>query len=65
MRGLLDILRDAGFEIDSLCETGNCETCRLGIKSGKVQFLIQRSILHEICKITSLDIQRKSRCANT
>jgi ferredoxin-NADP reductase len=34
---LLDVLKDAGFDVDSSCETGNCGTCRVGVKSGKVQ----------------------------
>ena len=33
---LLDVLRDAGFEIPSSCEVGNCGTCRVGVKSGRV-----------------------------
>jgi ferredoxin len=34
---LLDVLRDAGFDIASSCEVGNCGTCRVGIRKGKVE----------------------------
>jgi len=34
---LLDALRDAGLDIPSSCEAGNCGTCRVGVKSGKVE----------------------------
>jgi ferredoxin len=34
---LLDVLRDAGFDIPSSCEVGNCGTCRVGIRSGRVE----------------------------
>ncbi|KAK5045078.1 hypothetical protein LTR84_010226 [Exophiala bonariae] len=34
---LLDALRDAGLDIPSSCEAGNCGTCRVGLKSGKVE----------------------------
>ena len=33
---LLDTLRAAGFDIPSTCEAGNCGTCRVGVRSGKV-----------------------------
>jgi MOSC domain-containing protein YiiM/ferredoxin-NADP reductase len=33
---LLDVLRDAGFEIPSSCEVGNCGTCRVGVRNGRV-----------------------------
>ncbi|RDL37400.1 uncharacterized protein BP5553_04833 [Venustampulla echinocandica] len=34
---LLDVLREAGFDIPSNCEVGNCGTCRVGVKQGRVQ----------------------------
>ncbi|KAL2812733.1 pyruvate kinase-like protein [Aspergillus granulosus] len=33
---LLDVLRGAGFNIPSLCEAGNCGTCRVGVKDGRI-----------------------------
>ncbi|RJE24353.1 MOSC domain protein [Aspergillus sclerotialis] len=33
---LLDTLRAAGFDIPSTCEAGNCGTCRVGVRSGKI-----------------------------
>jgi ferredoxin-NADP reductase len=34
---LLDVLRDAGFDVPSSCEVGNCGTCRVGARRGKVE----------------------------
>ena len=34
---LLDALREAGFDVPSSCEAGNCGTCRVGVKSGRVE----------------------------
>jgi MOSC domain-containing protein YiiM/ferredoxin-NADP reductase len=34
---LLQVLREAGLEIDSSCETGNCGTCRVEVCEGKVE----------------------------
>ncbi|OAG44430.1 hypothetical protein AYO21_01426 [Fonsecaea monophora] len=34
---LLDALREAGLDISSSCEAGNCGTCRVGVRSGKVE----------------------------
>jgi ferredoxin len=34
---LLHTLRDAGLEVESSCETGNCGTCRIEVCSGKVE----------------------------
>jgi MOSC domain-containing protein YiiM/ferredoxin-NADP reductase len=34
---LLQVLRKSGFEIGSSCEVGNCGTCRIGLKSGRVE----------------------------
>ncbi|KAJ5682991.1 hypothetical protein N7462_006156 [Penicillium macrosclerotiorum] len=34
---LLNTLRSAGFEIPSTCEAGNCGTCRVGVRSGRVE----------------------------
>jgi MOSC domain-containing protein YiiM/ferredoxin-NADP reductase len=34
---LLETLREAGLEVDSSCETGNCGTCRVEVCSGKVE----------------------------
>ncbi|TVY17254.1 Phthalate 4,5-dioxygenase oxygenase reductase subunit [Lachnellula arida] len=33
---LLDVLRDAGFDIPSTCEVGNCGSCKVDVCSGKV-----------------------------
>ncbi|TVY43876.1 Phthalate 4,5-dioxygenase oxygenase reductase subunit [Lachnellula subtilissima] len=32
---LLDVLRDAGFDIPSTCEAGNCGSCKVDVCSGK------------------------------
>ncbi|KAE9363871.1 PK beta-barrel-protein domain-containing protein-like protein [Stipitochalara longipes BDJ] len=34
---LLDILRNAGFDVASSCEVGNCGTCRIGVRKGRVE----------------------------
>jgi MOSC domain-containing protein YiiM/ferredoxin-NADP reductase len=34
---LLDVLRDAGFEIASSCEVGNCGTCRVDVLEGRIE----------------------------
>jgi len=34
---LLDILRSAGFDVASSCEVGNCGTCRIGVRNGRVE----------------------------
>jgi ferredoxin-NADP reductase len=34
---LLQVLREAGLEVDSSCETGNCGTCRVEVCEGKVE----------------------------
>ncbi|PMD41045.1 PK beta-barrel-protein domain-containing protein-like protein [Hyaloscypha variabilis F] len=34
---LLDVLRDAGFDVPSSCEVGNCGTCQVGVRKGKVE----------------------------
>jgi ferredoxin-NADP reductase/MOSC domain-containing protein YiiM len=34
---LLDVLRDAGFDIPSTCEVGNCGTCKVKVCSGRVE----------------------------
>lgn len=36
-QSLLDVLRETGFDIPSSCEVGNCGTCRVGLKSGRVE----------------------------
>jgi vanillate O-demethylase ferredoxin subunit len=36
-RSILDVLRDNGFRIKSLCKEGVCGTCRVGVLSGKVE----------------------------
>ncbi|KAF2019598.1 vanillate O-demethylase oxidoreductase [Aaosphaeria arxii CBS 175.79] len=36
-QSLLDVMRDAGFDIGSSCGVGNCGTCRVPVKSGRVQ----------------------------
>jgi len=36
-KSLLDILRDAGLEVDSSCEAGNCGSCRVGVRSGRIE----------------------------
>lgn len=33
---LLDVLRKAGFEVGSSCETGNCGSCRIPFKRGRI-----------------------------
>jgi ferredoxin len=33
---LLETIREAGFEVDSSCETGNCGTCRVEVCQGRV-----------------------------
>ncbi|CEL03570.1 hypothetical protein ASPCAL04723 [Aspergillus calidoustus] len=33
---LLDVLRETGFDIPSSCEAGNCGTCRVGVKEGRI-----------------------------
>lgn len=33
---LLDVLRDAGFDIPSSCEVGNCGTCKVKVLCGRV-----------------------------
>jgi ferredoxin-NADP reductase len=34
---LLEVIREAGLELDSSCETGNCGTCKVEVCSGKVE----------------------------
>ena len=34
---LLQVMRQAGLEVDSSCEVGNCGTCRVKVYSGKVE----------------------------
>ena len=34
---LLDVLRSAGFDMASSCEVGNCGTCRIGVRKGRVE----------------------------
>ncbi|KAJ5642459.1 hypothetical protein N7490_006459 [Penicillium lividum] len=36
-KSLLDALRSAGFDIPSTCETGNCGTCRVGVRKGRIE----------------------------
>jgi len=33
---LLETIREAGLEVDSSCETGNCGTCRVEVCQGRV-----------------------------
>jgi MOSC domain-containing protein YiiM/ferredoxin-NADP reductase len=33
---LLDVLRDAGLEVSSSCEVGNCGTCRVEVVEGRI-----------------------------
>ncbi|EPE28780.1 PK beta-barrel [Glarea lozoyensis ATCC 20868] len=33
---LLDVLRNAGFDVASGCEVGSCGTCKVGVRAGKV-----------------------------
>lgn len=35
-QSLLEALRETGFEVPSSCEAGNCGTCRVRVKCGKV-----------------------------
>ncbi|KAJ5786916.1 uncharacterized protein N7503_012128 [Penicillium pulvis] len=34
---LLNALRSAGFDIPSTCEAGNCGTCRVGVRKGRIE----------------------------
>ncbi|KIW21603.1 hypothetical protein PV08_02183 [Exophiala spinifera] len=34
---LLDALREAGLDVPSSCEAGNCGTCRVVVKSGRIE----------------------------
>lgn len=34
---LLQVMRDAGFDVPSSCETGTCGTCRIRVKKGRVE----------------------------
>jgi MOSC domain-containing protein YiiM/ferredoxin-NADP reductase len=34
---LLDVLRDAGIDVQSTCEVGNCGTCKVSLCSGRVE----------------------------
>ncbi|KAF4631979.1 hypothetical protein G7Y89_g6155 [Cudoniella acicularis] len=34
---LLDVLRDAGLDVPSSCEVGNCGTCKVAVKCGRVE----------------------------
>lgn len=34
---LLDVLRTAGLDVPSSCEVGNCGTCKVGVKSGRIE----------------------------
>jgi MOSC domain-containing protein YiiM/ferredoxin-NADP reductase len=34
---LLEVLKKAGLDVQSSCEVGNCGTCRVGIREGKVE----------------------------
>ncbi|TIA49830.1 MOSC domain-containing protein [Aureobasidium pullulans] len=35
-KSLLEVMREAGLEVASSCETGSCGTCRIGVKRGKI-----------------------------
>lgn len=35
-QSLLDALKEAGLEIESSCEAGNCATCRVPVKCGRI-----------------------------
>lgn len=49
---LLEVMRSAGLEVDSSCETGNCGTCRVDVCSGRVEH--RGSALTEEDKKTSM-----------
>ena len=49
---LLQTIREAGLEVDSSCETGNCGTCKVEVCSGKVEH--RGSSLSEEEKKTSM-----------
>jgi len=34
---LLQVLRKAGLEVGSSCEVGNCGTCRVGVRKGRIE----------------------------
>lgn len=36
-QSLLQVMRDAGFDVPSSCETGTCGTCRIRVRKGKVE----------------------------
>ncbi|PYI14933.1 vanillate O-demethylase oxidoreductase [Aspergillus violaceofuscus CBS 115571] len=36
-QSLLEVVRDAGFEIGSSCEVGSCGACRIPVRCGRVQ----------------------------
>jgi ferredoxin-NADP reductase len=44
---LLDVLRDAGFEVPSSCEVGNCGTCKVEVCSGRVEHRGTGLVEHE------------------
>ena len=49
---LLQTIREAGLEIDSSCETGNCGTCRVDLCEGRVDH--RGSGLGEEDKLTAM-----------
>lgn len=34
---LLEVLRDAGFDVPSSCEVGNCGSCKVGVRKGRIE----------------------------
>ncbi|KAF2162765.1 hypothetical protein M409DRAFT_37396 [Zasmidium cellare ATCC 36951] len=36
-QSLLQVMRDAGFDMPSSCETGTCGTCRIKVRKGRVE----------------------------
>lgn len=36
-QSLLDVLKEAGMDVDSSCEVGNCGTCKVDVCSGRVE----------------------------
>lgn len=47
---LLDVLRDAGIDVPSSCEVGNCGTCRVGVRKGRVEHRGTGLIHEEKCR---------------
>ncbi|TIA07070.1 MOSC domain-containing protein [Aureobasidium pullulans] len=51
---LLEVMREAGLEVASSCETGSCGTCRIGVRRGK--------ILHQGTGLSIEEQEKKMLC---